>query len=420
MNAVLGLSVTPSGVGVVLVEGHDDDRVTLDGERFEVRRRGSATAAETSAQAAAAVLRTEAVAADLGRRVHSIGVTWSDDAGTEASLLLRSLRESGYDNIVPVRLSEATDALARRIALVLGYRTTAVCVIEPEQLIALVVSIDDAADGASEAVQTAVNHSVVTEDDLVGWLSTVFTRADWEPEALVLVGSGEDLDDLLPVLEDALAVPVFSPAEAQLALARGAALACAQTGEFAAWEHTTRQPVEPRATRRRRRSWPQALLAAGAITFVASASAAVAVQLTPEPIASPPRTAAESPVRQPVAPSPVPPAPVAPVPEPAPEPVAPAAEDVPVEAPPAPQELPEQASPDVLPPATAPVEAVPVAPPPPVEPAPAVIPAPVPAERPGILDRIRDRLSRVGDPVVEMPPPPVPGAPVAPVPPPLP
>lgn len=420
MNAVLGLSVTPSGVGVVLVEGHDDDRVTLDGERFEVRRRGSATAAETSAQAAAAVLRTEAVAADLGRRVHSIGVTWSDDAGTEASLLLRSLRESGYDNIVPVRLSEATDALARRIALVLGYRTTAVCVIEPEQLIALVVSIDDAADGASEAVQTAVNHSVVTEDDLVGWLSTVFTRADWEPEALVLVGSGEDLDDLLPVLEDALDVPVFSPAEAQLALARGAALACAQPGEFAAWEHTTRQPVTPRATRRRRRRWPQALLAAGAITFVASASAAVALQLTPEPIASPPRTAAEAPVRQPAAPSPVPPAPVAPAPEPAPEPVAPAAEDVPVEAPPAPQELPEQAPPDVLPPATAPVEAVPVAPPPPVEPAPAVIPAPVPAERPGILDRIRDRLSRVGDPVVEMPPPPVPGAPVAPAPPPLP
>jgi len=418
VNAVLGLSVTPSGVGVVLVEGHDDDRVTLDGERFEVRRRGSATAAETSAQAAAAVLRTEAVAADLGRRVHSIGVTWSDDAGTEASLLLTSLRESGYDNIVPVRLSEATDALARRIALVLGYRTTAVCVIEPEQLIALVVSVEDAADGTSEAVQTAVNHSVVTEDDLVGWLSTVFTRADWEPEALVLVGSGEDLEDLLPVLEDALAVPVFSPAEAALALARGAALACAQPGEFAAWEHTTRQPVTPHATRRRRRRWPQALLAAGAITFVASASAAVALQLTPEPIASPPRSAAESPVRQPAAPSPVPPAPVAPAPDPAPEPVAPAAEDVPVEAPPAPQELPEQVSPDVLPPATAPVEAVP--PPPPVEPAPAVIPAPVPAERPGILDRIRDRLSRVGDPVVEMPPPPVPGAPVAPVPPPLP
>lgn len=411
MNAVLGLSVTPSGVGVVLVEGHDDDRVTLDGERFEVRRRGSATAAETSAQAAAAVLRTEAVAADLGRRVHSIGVTWSDDAGTEASLLLTSLRESGYDNIVPVRLSEATDALARRIALVLGYRTTAVCVIEPEQLIALVVSVEDAADGTSEAVQTAVNHSVVTEDDLVGWLSTVFTRADWEPEALVLVGSGEDLEDLLPVLEDALAVPVFSPAEAALALARGAALACAQPGEFAGWGPATPDPVTPYAGRlrsRSARSGPLALLAAGAITFVASASAAIALQVAPEPVVSPPRTAVESPVRQPAAPTLPAPAPfVAPPPETVPEPVVPAAEDVPAEAPPA-EDLPVEAPPDVLPPATPPVDAIPAAPPPPVEPAPELIPAPVPAERPGILQRIRDRLSRVDDAVPPPPPPPPP------------
>ncbi len=59
------------------------------------------------------MLRSEAFAADHGRRVHSIGVTWSDYADTEASLLLKSLSDSGFDNIVPVRLSEATDALAR-------------------------------------------------------------------------------------------------------------------------------------------------------------------------------------------------------------------------------------------------------------------------------------------------------------------
>ncbi len=222
MDAVLGLSVTPSAVGLVLVEGQDADGATMDGEGFEVRSRGSSSARHTSEQAAAAVLRTEAIAAERGHRVHSIGVTWSDDADTEASLLLKSLSDSGFDNIVPIRLSEATDALARGIAEVTGYATTAVCVIEPEQLIALVVQTDEG------AVQTAVNHTVVTEEDLVGWLSAVFTKADWEPEALVLVGSAEDLDGLLPVLEDALSVPVFTPAEAQLALARGAALACAQ------------------------------------------------------------------------------------------------------------------------------------------------------------------------------------------------
>ncbi|HYJ54670.1 MAG TPA: hypothetical protein VEX40_03925, partial [Mycobacterium sp.] len=187
MDAVLGLSVTPSAVGLVLVEGQDADGATTDGEAFEVRSRGWSIA-QTSEQAAAAVLRTEAIAADRGHRVHSIGVTWSDDADTEASLLLKSLSDSGFDNIVRVRLSEATDALARGIAEVTGYSTTAVCVIEPEQLIALVVQTDHG------AVQTAVNHSVVTEEDLIGWLSAVFTKADWQPEALVLVGSAEDLD----------------------------------------------------------------------------------------------------------------------------------------------------------------------------------------------------------------------------------
>ena len=120
MDTVLGLSVTPSSVGLVLVEGQDADGVTVDGERFELPRRGSAGPVATSEQAAAAVVRTEALAADRGQRVQSIGVTWSDDADTEASLLLKSLSASGYDNIVPVRLSEATDALARELALLQG------------------------------------------------------------------------------------------------------------------------------------------------------------------------------------------------------------------------------------------------------------------------------------------------------------
>jgi hypothetical protein len=416
VDAVLGLSVTPSAVGVVLVEGQDDDGVTLDGESFEVRRRGRANAVETSAQAAAAVLRTEAVAADLGRRVHSIGVTWSDDADTEASLLLKSLSDSGFDNIVPVRLSEATDALARRIAQVLGFRTTAVCVIEPEQLIALVVASGDDPDGAS-AVQTAVNHTVVTEDDLVGWLSSVFARADWAPEALVLVGSADDLDGLLPVLEDALAVPVYSPDEARLALARGAALACAQPGEFTDWDTTDAGPATQTSGKRFARFWPAALLGAGAIAFVASVSAAITLQLAPEPTALQSRPAAEA-VPEAPAPAPLParmsvapaaPAPAAPAPivEQVPVEVAP----VPVEVAPIPVEAPvvEAAPPELGPPAAPPPDAAlpPVAPP-----LPAAVP-PVPQERPGILQRIRDRLSGVGNDDEQLPaavpaPPPVP------------
>jgi len=202
-----------------------------------------------------------------------------------------------------VRLSEATDALARGIAEVTGYSTTAVCVIEPEQLIALVVQNDKG------AVQTAVNHSVVTEEDLVGWLSAVFTKADWQPEALVLVGSAEDLDGLQPVLEEALSVPVFTPAEAQLALARGAALACARNGEFGdigdigdAFGNPGAEPPAARfGVRRLAQAAPRAILAAGIVTFVVSASAALALLAAPDRLAPQPRPIPEISVQTPVA-----------------------------------------------------------------------------------------------------------------------
>jgi hypothetical protein len=179
LDAVLGLSMTPTSVGLVLVEGHDADGATMDGNAFDVRQ----SAIETSEQATAAVLRTEALAATRGLRLHSIGVTWSEDADAEASALMRSLSESGFDNVIAIRLPEATEALARGMAAVLGYATTAVCVIEPDAVIALVVNTSDG------AVQTAFNHAIDSDESLISWLSTVFTKADWQPEALVVVGS---------------------------------------------------------------------------------------------------------------------------------------------------------------------------------------------------------------------------------------
>ena len=222
MDAVLGLSMTPTSVGLVLVEGQDADGATMDRDAFDVYD----GALPTCEQATAAVLRTEALAANRGRRLHSIGVTWSEDADAEASALMRSLSESGFDNVVPIRLPEATEALARGMAAVIGYETTAVCVIEPDSVISIVVNTFDG------AVQTAFNHAIDSDESLISWLSTVFTKADWQPQALVVVGSAGGFESILPQLEDALSVPVFAPAEAELALARGAALASAQTIEL--------------------------------------------------------------------------------------------------------------------------------------------------------------------------------------------
>ena len=212
----------------------------------------------------------------------------------------------------------------------------------------------------------------------------------------------------MPILEEALSVPVFAPAEAQLALARGAALA--SRAERRLRVHRRCEDFdEPRALSRRRQlgqTGPLALLVAGVLTFTVSASVAVSLQLAPKKDAATPeprpaaKTSSETPaaathVLPPVA------TPSAPVVEALP-PSPPAAPPVEVAPPPVYSETPvsipepQEAVTDAPPVEGVPPEA-PVAPPPPEAPplppeqlAPPVAPAPV--EQSGNLSRIRDRL----------------------------
>ena len=368
---VLGLSVTPTTVGFVLVEGRGADGVTLDRDAFGVRAARGVTAVTVSKHVATAMLRTEAVAAAGGHRLVSIGVTWSDEADWEGSVLLESLIESGIDNVVAVGLPEATEALARGIGRVVDYRKTAVCVVEPGAVMALEV------DSGHGAVQTAVNHAVDSEAALVHWLTSVLRRADWQPDGLVVVGSGGDIDTLIARIRRELPVPVIAPAGAELALARGAALASAQHAEWAALDLR----AAPVAVKRRRRMplpyvGALTMLVAGVLTFVVSVSLAVGLKLTSNNNAKPadPRQVANTSdtpaMMRAVAPpiAEVPP-PIAGMPPPAAEPPpAPPPETAPVVD--VPQAPPEQTQPDEQPPESAPPADVPAAvpPPPPVEP----------------------------------------------------
>nr|WP_234411595.1 hypothetical protein [Mycolicibacterium neoaurum] len=361
--------MTPTSLGVVVVDGDGAPEGAAARDSFEVRVDGSDTRSATE-QATAAV---GAIAAARGQRLKSIGVTWSENADAEATALMDSLNRSGFGNVVPIRLPEATEALARGMADVIGYRTSAVCVIEPDTAIALIVHTDDG------AMQTAINHGIDSDESLIGWLSTVFTRADWQPEALVVVGSAGGFDSVLPQLEEALSVPVFAPAEAPLALARGAALASTHSSglPFSLELPAPAAPGRHAATASGNNSARliAGALVAGVVTFVISASVAVAVQLSPARDTAAPEPAAVV-VQDPPA------ARIAPRPE-----VSTGYDPAPVEA----------AMPD---PALAPA-------PPVVDAPPAVLPPPVPPvatppqvfEQPKkpFLQRIRDRL-RLGGP----------------------
>jgi len=420
VDAVLGLSVTPTSFGLVLVEGSDADGATMDRDAFDVEH----GAVHTSEQATAAVLRTEAIAATRGVRLHSIGLTWSEDAGDQASQLIRSLSESGFD-IVPIRLPEATEALARGMADVIGFETTAVCVIEPETVIALIVHTGDG------AVQTAFNHAIDTEESLISWLSAVFTKADWQPEALVVVGSAGGFDEFLPQLEDALSVPVFCPAEAELALARGAALASTSATDlpFATFVDSPVATAHAPRTKVGRRPFAQVgaltMLVAGVLTFVVSVSVAISLELGPREQSGPvtPAGTVEAPSAPAVRPSERRAAPVVPAPPAAPvaPPPLPEAPPVDVEAPPVdvpvegpfPEEAPAPEAPAAaLPPDPATLPG-PAAPPAAVAPPPYTVP--LPTKKPSIRSRIMDKIRGINDPdPAELAPPIEPAPPILP------
>lgn len=224
MDAVLGLSMTSTTVRLQLVEGEGADGVTIDHDSFEMMSADGLTAPRGSEDVVAAVLGTQAIATAGGHQLHSIGVTWSHDADNEAALLLDSLGDLGFDTVVAVPELDAAEALAQAVGHALGFENAAVCVVEPEVAI---VSVVETHDGA---VLKVISRSLEKPDvaSLPRQLTTMFQLHHCQPERVFVVGSGPNLDEITRQLAQTVPVPVIAPADAELALARGAALASAQ------------------------------------------------------------------------------------------------------------------------------------------------------------------------------------------------
>ncbi len=402
MDTVVGLSLTSTSVGWVLVEGRDADGTILDHEDFEVDSGGGVRVVNTSEQATAAVLDAQAAAANYDRRLHVIGVTWSDEAAAEAALLLESLTDAGFHNVVPIRLHDACDLLARAIAPVVGYDKAAVCVLDGDSTIVAMV------DTCDDEPQTAIKHLTGGAGRLVQWLTSLFERSSWQPGGIVVVGPDEDLEALSWRLEKAVPVPVITQTGAELAMARGAALASAGRTEFIdaeMVEAVDSQPGEREGSRQYSYAGALTMLVAGAVTFVASLSLALGPQLVPNratgSVQHVAHRAAAAPVVQ--APAPQPAAVETPIARPAPPP---ARATQPTEAPAAaqPQPVASQQPPAELP-AAQPVP--PPAPPPPVAPPP---PNPHPLLT-KLLERLHGQQDPPDQPAPPQGPPPNPGAP---------
>ncbi|UXA14094.1 hypothetical protein KXD97_10100 [Mycobacterium sp. SMC-8] len=226
MDIVLGVSMTPTTVRMVLVEGEKADGVTVDHDAFDVTSGdGSANAAE---HVVSAVLGTKESAETGGHHLKSIGVTWSDHA--EATALRDALAAHGIDDVMLVSESHAAASLAQAVGRAVGYDTTALLFVDRDTATLSVVQTDDGSvvKVLSRSLHSADAMAVLTE------MAAAVAAQPAPPQGMFVVGSGVDISSVKAHLEHLVSLPVSAPDEADLALARGAALASAAAPAFEA------------------------------------------------------------------------------------------------------------------------------------------------------------------------------------------
>ena len=78
LDIVLGVSMAPASIQMVVLEGENADGATVEEDEFDVTAAADSAIASGPDQVIAAILGTREGAADAGLELSSIGVTWTD------------------------------------------------------------------------------------------------------------------------------------------------------------------------------------------------------------------------------------------------------------------------------------------------------------------------------------------------------
>ncbi len=217
--------MAPTAVRMVLVEGENADGALVDQDKFDVAGDGDVATFSAAEQVISAILGTREGAAEGGYQLISTGVTWRNPV--QAAALRDALATRKIENVTLVSAFLAAAALAHAVGNETSYAQTALLFIEPDTATLAVV---DSADGSI----TDIHRQPLSEDDdaAVAQLTQMVSGAQelpTRPGAVFVVGSGIDIPLIKPVLQAATSLPVTVPEEPDAALARGAALASANT-----------------------------------------------------------------------------------------------------------------------------------------------------------------------------------------------
>src|ERR1700751_682189 len=230
LDIVLGVSMAPASIQMVVLEGENADGATVVEDEFDVTAADDAATASASDKVLAAILGTREGAADAGLELSAIGVTWTDQL--EAAALRDALAAHKVENVMLVSAFLAATALAQSVGGAVGYERTAVLFVEPDTATLAVVETSDGsiADVYKEQIYAESYDEAIAQ--LTGMIAGL-EELESAPDGLFLVGSGVDIAPIKPALESATALDGSAPEEPETALARGAALASANAPLFA-------------------------------------------------------------------------------------------------------------------------------------------------------------------------------------------
>ncbi|MEE3064268.1 MAG: hypothetical protein VYA67_09945 [Actinomycetota bacterium] len=226
MDIVLGVSIAPESVQMVMLQGENADGATIDETEFPITAADNSPTVSASDRVIAAITCTREDAADAGLELDSIGVACTDQL--EAAVLRDVLAAHKIENVLLVSAFVAAAALTQSVGGAMGYERTAVLFVGPETATLAVVETSDGSinDVHEDQWDTEAGQIVTAELlELVAGLDELPTP----PGGVFVVGTGVDVTAIRRRLEEATSLVVNVPEEPETALARGAALASANT-----------------------------------------------------------------------------------------------------------------------------------------------------------------------------------------------
>ena len=217
VDVVLGVSLAPETVRMVLVEGEGAGGVTVDQADFPMPHAAAVD------QVIEAILGTRESAAEGGYRLRSSGVTWTDQPA--AAALRNALAARKIENVMLVSAFMAAAALAQAVGSATNCARTALLFVEPATATLAVV---DTSDGSVADVQRKPlpNGESAARAELAALVAGAESMRA-RPDGVFVVGAGVDIAPIKPALDGATSLSVTVPEEPEMALARGAALASA-------------------------------------------------------------------------------------------------------------------------------------------------------------------------------------------------